>query len=69
MRRLLAVAAVTAAAFALPTPAQAYQCGGAVDYKCTGYFCSMDCFGDDCLVWVDPMHDPHRALCVSDVTE
>ena len=65
MRRLLAVAAVTAAAFALPAPAaQAYSCGGVVDYDCTGWWCSLDCFGGECTLWLDPLHDPHSARCL-----
>lgn len=66
MRRLLAIAAV-ASAFAV-SPAQAghydRQCGGIVDAECRGYWCVMDCFSGDCLVWLDPQHNPHTAQCL-----
>ena len=68
MRRLLAAAAV-AAAFAAPTPALAYDrtCGGVLDIECHGTVCPMDCFPGDCLVWVDPLHSPFTAVCVSPI--
>ena len=69
MRRALAAAVVAAAAFAVPGTATAYDCGGIVDVQCYGRYCSMDCFGGDCLLWVDARHDPHSAVCVSDVTQ
>lgn len=66
MRRLLA-AAVTAAALAAPAQAAVVydrDCGGALDYQCNGWHCSLDCFRDPCLVWIDATHNPHSALCV-----
>jgi hypothetical protein len=70
MRRLL-LAAVTAAALA-PLPANAAirydrPCGGIVDAQCAGWTCSLDCFPRQCLVWLDPQHNPHLAVCVSPV--
>jgi hypothetical protein len=68
MRRLLAVAA-TAAALAAPlTPiaASAAECGGVLDYECTGWVCPTDCWYRECLVWVDPLHDEVLAQCVRD---
>lgn len=72
MRRLLAVAAL-AAAFVSPSAAQAAvefgrDCGGVLDLQCHGRVCHMDCFAYDCLVWLDPLHDPFTAVCVGTVT-
>ena len=64
MRRLLAAAAVTAAALALPAPAHAYACGGLVDVNCTGTWCRLDCFSGPCTLWLDPLRSPHSALCI-----
>lgn len=67
MRRLLALAALTAAALAPSTAsAAAYYrtCGGAVDYQCSGRTCPTDCFTGDCLVWADPLHNSQLALCI-----
>ncbi|HEX8003359.1 MAG TPA: hypothetical protein VF519_11765 [Mycobacteriales bacterium] len=67
MRRLLALAAVTAALAAPLAPAAvAYDryCGGVLDYECTGWTCSLDCFYRDCTVWLDPLHDPLWARCL-----
>jgi len=68
MRRMLAVAAVAAAFAAAPNAASAThydrQCGGVVDIECRGTVCPMDCFGSDCLIWLDPFHSPFSAVCV-----
>ena len=70
MRRLL-LAAVAAVAVVTPTTAHAdhywRDCGGVVDYECYGFVCSTDCWFRDCLVWVDPLHDPFTAVCVRPV--
>lgn len=72
MRLLLAATAV-AAAFAVPTAAHATHytraCGGVLDVECRGRTCPMDCFTNDCLVWVDPLHSPFTAVCVGPVVE
>jgi len=72
MRLLLAAAAVSAAFLASPAGADAgieyYRtCGGAVDYECNGTVCSLDCFPRQCLVWLDPLHSPQHAVCLSPV--
>lgn len=72
MRRLLAVAAVSAALAAAPATAGTgieydRTCGGVVDYECNGTVCSLDCFPRECLVWLDPFHNPHLAQCVSPI--
>lgn len=69
MRRLLAAAAVTATALAAPAQALAYDrtCGGVLDYECNGTVCSLDCFPRECLLWVDPLHNPHSAVCVQPI--
>ena len=68
MRRLLALSALAAVAV-LPSAAHAYDraCGGIVDAQCNGWTCSLDCFPRTCLVWLDPMHSPHSAVCVPPV--
>ena len=67
MRRLLALVASAAAIAAVPATAEASHydraCGGVVDYECTGWVCSLDCFPRDCRVWLDPFHDPQTAQC------
>ena len=68
MRLLLAGAAVVAA-FAAPAALAGpthYErtCGGILDAECRGTTCPMDCFTNDCLVWVDPLHSPFSALCL-----
>lgn len=69
MRRLLAATAAAAAVLTAPLAADASHfdrpCGGVLDVNCFGVTCSMDCFGYECLVWVDARHDPHSAVCVS----
>lgn len=70
MRGLLAVAAVAAAFVAAPADAgiEYYRtCGGVVDYECNGTVCSLDCFPRQCLLWLDPLHTPQLATCVSPV--
>ena len=66
MRRLLAVAAI-AASFAAPMTAHASfytrPCGGAVDTRCRGTVCPTDCWTNDCLVWLNPLHDSMLAVC------
>ena len=68
MRRVLAAALATAAVLVLPATARAAEssreCGGVLDVDCTGYFCRMDCWYGECLLWVDPLHNPHSALCL-----
>jgi hypothetical protein len=71
MRRALAAALLAAAALA-PTTAHASHygstCGGAVDYQCSGSICRMDCFPpEDCLIWLDPTHNPQSAFCIHPV--
>ena len=67
MRRLLLVAAL-AAAFVAPAAADAAEyyrdCGGILDTECHGWVCPTDCWQVDCLVWIDPLHDPFTARCI-----
>jgi hypothetical protein len=69
MRRLVAVAAAAVALTVPVTAAHAYdrQCGGIVDTECHGVVCPMDCFGRECLLWIDVLHSPVTAVCVSPV--
>lgn len=69
MRRLLAAVALAGAALA-PVPAHAAYsrtCGGILDTECHGTVCPMDCFPRDCLVWIDLLHSPFTAQCVSPI--
>lgn len=64
MRRLLALAALSAAAItAVPTVAYA-GCGGHVDTTCTGTVCPSDCWQRSCAVWIDARHSSTTAVCV-----
>jgi len=70
MRRLLLVAAAAAVLAPLPANANVWYdrpCGGIVDAECAGWTCSLDCFPRQCLVWLDPLHNPQSAVCVSPV--
>lgn len=68
MRRLLAAVAVAGVALAPAVPASASHysrsCGGVLDYECEGWVCPSDCWYRDCLVWIDPFHNPLVAQCV-----
>ena len=67
IRRLLAVGLTAAALVSVPAAAPASaarDCGGVLDYDCWGVVCSLDCFYIYCTVWVDPLHNPHSALCI-----
>lgn len=69
MRRLLATALSAAAVLAVPATANATHydrtCGGVLDIQCEGWVCPTDCWRRDCVVWIDPLHDPNTAQCVS----
>jgi hypothetical protein len=65
MRRALAAVAVASALFAVPAHAEyTRDCGGIVDDHCSGVTCPMDCFRNDCLLWLDPLHNPVSAQCL-----
>jgi hypothetical protein len=71
MRRLIAVAATAVALVAVPTSAHAYDraCGGILDTGCHGVVCPMDCFGRECLIWIDVFHSPVTAQCIGPVVQ